>query len=116
MKAIYDVDYFIKKFEAIKKLGLTCLENGCALSACGVKDYHHLTKESKALIKLFVESFPKMRLISDDFSIVWLVNDGLSCSPFQQPTAKERILAALYDIKKMATTRNKRAHSLRDSR
>lgn len=107
MKAIYDVNYFIAKFEAIPddkwitgSLGIAGSGKHCALGHCGVEDSKE-TEEAHALGALF-GFFNPME--------VWKVND-LSIFPEDQripivalveniPTPKQRILAALYDIKK----------------
>lgn len=93
---MYDCDYFIKKFEAIpednwwvgdfRNMGNHC--QFCALGHCGMT-YHNSTKESDALDELFGDA------------VVPEINDGENPA-YQQPTPKQRILAALYDIKKLS--------------
>lgn len=101
METIYDVSYFIKKFQAIHDdLWLVGnLEDGygsrCAVGHC------QYGKEREALWALF----PDTEAQNDNYpetiaSIAPRINDGLD-SRYKQPTPKQRILAALYDIKKM---------------
>lgn len=100
----YDVNYFIKKFEAIpaKMWFVKWLvnDNGskrCALGHCcpnfNKKCFTNgdgQTEESRALVSLF-----KIYNLG-----VGTINDGY-CPQYEQPNPKKRILAALYDIKKM---------------
>lgn len=91
---VYDVDYFIAKFEAIPESQWCCwmLDNSngqrCALGHCGVKLAYELTPEAKRLEKLF-KPF-RMDVPS--------VNNSQS-KKFPQPTPRARILAALHEIK-----------------
>lgn len=102
METIYDVDYFIKKFEAIPEnkwliggyvarvfKGTTYIEKMCALGWCGARSNHsnsgNTTREAAALFRIFTVAIAP-------------INDGLNIN-YQQPTPKQRILAALYDIK-----------------
>jgi hypothetical protein len=99
----YTVDYFIKKFEAIpeKKWFVGDYHNSdksksCALGHCcftvdGLYDL--MSVERRSLEKLFYD----INVLVGD------VNDGseFAKGKFPQPTPKQRILAALYDIKKM---------------
>lgn len=96
----YDVNYFIKKFEAIpeEKMGEMILQRGCALNQCGMTNYGHTTKEAEALMDLFEDSFPHLASKDTRFAVVFRINDGQH--DYRQPTPKQRILAALYDIKK----------------
>jgi len=93
---LYDVNYFIKKFEAIpeEKWCRGYLtdpfdsEKHCALGHCGnICDKH--SREPAALNSLF----RKYELM------VTLVNDLNYIKLFKSPTPKGRILAALYYIK-----------------
>lgn len=92
----YDVDYFIAKFEAIPE-ELWCTEvltkgaQRCALGWCGAyypdeddddEENDGTTEESLALMSL-------IPMVGD-------INDGL-INRYQQPTPKQRILAALRD-------------------
>lgn len=92
---MYTVDYFIDKFEKIPEdkwiMGELYTENGyCAFGHCGSRGLTH-TDESNGLIKLFSENLYRCHVIP--------INDGKD-ELYQQPTPKQRILAALYDIKK----------------
>lgn len=89
----YDVDYFIAKFEAIpeEKWGIGKYENEsgqmCAYGHCGCLSGFNMTEEGNHLINL------------SEFSFV-SINDGKNNS-YQQTTPKQRVLAALYDLKKV---------------
>lgn len=89
----YDVDYFIKKFEAIPEerwcTGYYHKEDRtkfCALGHCGrfVSDADSI--ESLALRRVFHPA------------VVSIINDNGNIR-YSQATPKQRILAALYDIK-----------------
>jgi hypothetical protein len=91
----YDVDYFIKKFEAIPEENWTSgvfeRSDGsrCALGHCGRLDGCD-TPEANALDTL---------LSGDEYGgLTPWINDVLS-DLHPQPTPKQRILAALRDIK-----------------
>ena len=91
-KPTYNADYFIAKFEAIPEEKWTTLtyhegDKSCALGHCG-RTIGGCTQESRALGDLF----EKHGLWVPD------VNDGCD-SRYPQPTPKQRILAALRDIK-----------------
>ena len=108
----YTVDYFIKKFEAIPET-LWCVENiekdgrHCALGHCG--GWPHESKESTALAKVLVKYYeltsldlPKNHRDEIDYAeVVYNINDFDSMFSDLGATPKQRILAALYDIKKM---------------
>lgn len=105
----YNVDYFIKKFEAIPDfrwannptLTSPVPERTCALGHCGLTSYDH-NEESIALSNLLSLVVDK----ADSFERVWKLNDGglgPEDMPYTQPTPKARILAALLDIKAMST-------------
>lgn len=95
METIYTVDYFIKKFQKIPDKNWFIgdfwdrdnPQKMCALGHCG------FGRECKALHSLF----PRTDNIG---SFVSSINDGTD-KRYQQPTPKQRILAALYDIKAM---------------
>lgn len=88
----YDIDYFIKKFDAIPDSKWGCgafSSNGrrCALGHCGVGKSVRYTAESLVLSRLFlqIESNP-----AD-------INDGtMDCWRDLGHTPKKRILNALY--------------------
>jgi hypothetical protein len=113
---VYDVDYFIRKFEAIPEENIIdgfqgyVVGVGCAYGQCkshdGVQDGNQ-TPEGIALTKL-MQSLPNLTLVyyGEEFAIdpyngtPARINNG-EVEQYQQPTPKQRILAALYDIKKM---------------
>lgn len=86
----YDVDYFIEKFKAIPE-ELWCVgkfqieERCCALGHCEERK-RIITEESKSL-----------RIITKNLTS--FINDGVH-GKYRQSTPKQRILAALEDIKK----------------
>jgi hypothetical protein len=105
MKPVYNVNYFISKFEAIPEESWTiltlCDDQGrrCALGHCGVtKDPvtqdEIYTQESEALVDIFAVStnYPN--------SSVALINDGLCWMAPGEETPKKRILAALALVRK----------------
>jgi hypothetical protein len=116
----YNVDYFIKKFEAIPETKwittyLNLEDAYCALGHCGVTDndlngHSFPCGEPSALCSLLKNHInydsAKKRLGYDDYEelrplqIVYFINDNLH-PDYDQPTPKQRILAALYDIKKL---------------
>lgn len=93
----YDIDYFIKKFEAIpEELWIIrqykdAQGRACAFGHCGATAVHECTPEEHAL----------MLLTRSEMSIAE-VNDG-GDSRFRQPTPKQRILAALHHLKAQTT-------------
>jgi len=118
----YDVNYFIKKFEAIPEdlwlVGSLMNDKGqrCAQGHCGIQTNSFTSKiyignpEADSLIEMFgrlditIREGQKPKKASEygkkyNFNVTY-VNDG-DCDQYQQPTPKQRILAALYDIKKM---------------
>lgn len=105
---MYDCDYFIKKFDRISENRWCVFENKnkqgqcCAYGHCGT-DY---SSEGNGLRELDYKFTPLLNL-------TWIgggrykqstkladINNGLYAE-YQQPTPKQRILAALYDIKRM---------------
>lgn len=105
METIYDVDYFIKKFENIidelwTSGSLTFGNKHCSLGHCGVhfSVIDGMTQEAKALVNLF-DLLPKQDGFRSTLSPI-TINDGHH-NMYTQYTPKERILAALYDIKAM---------------
>lgn len=96
---MYDVDYFIRKFEATSEdqwmtYSYTNVQETrfCALGWCGARGNNRTspTLESNGLALLFSKYMLRVPEI----------NDGTH-PRYPQPTPKQRILAALYDIKKM---------------
>lgn len=113
--SVYNVNYFIKKFEAIPEElwiagHLHWEDKSCANGHCGMKNYSAPTEESMALREVFksLQVTPLSTSCyeheihgSKYYSLIALnINDG-HVKEYQQPTPKQRILAALYDIKKM---------------
>lgn len=106
LNTVYDVSYFISKFEAIPENQWTtggkgiCLDNErkCALGFCGtVNIYYPSNPESQALAKI-LGSGEKISSGEFDLAPVYTINDDLNGN-LTQPTPKQRILAALYDIR-----------------
>jgi len=108
---MYTVDYFINKFEAIPEkdwiVGIFMDHHGrcCAQGHCifnrGYYDPMEViiqratpTSEVYSLISLF--GFRKVGI--DEHIIIALINNG-DDPRYQQPTPKQRVLAALYDLK-----------------
>jgi len=97
----YNVDYFIKKFEAIAewrwtegvftKMILGFIPTHCAYGHCGHNGSISDNPEVIGLLKLDRQLDTTIRLTS--------VNDGHDYR-YQQATPKQRVLAALYDLKK----------------
>lgn len=97
---IYDVEYFINKFEAIPdhEIGAVRLSAHCALWHCGLKngEYVH-TDESKALTILFGGDINDK---SKGFPAVYTINDGgFAINERLGDTPKQRILNKLYQIR-----------------
>lgn len=95
---IYDVNYFIDKFQKISAslwiVGAFGQQDfHCALGHCGARCSSDVVPLSEAsilvgIMRKHLNSFPS------------IINDGLN-SNYPQHTPKQRILAALQDIKKM---------------
>ena len=105
METKYDVMHFIKKFEAIPEDKWICgtigqsSERTCAMGHCG--GYTVQSVESRTLSQIlrpFVES-KRPNVYFDNNQIVYYINDGLLDRLEENKTPKQRILAALYDIK-----------------
>ncbi len=101
MKTKFDVDYFIKKFEAIPENLFTTdtfRSDGqyCALGLCGMN--YTNSKWAKEPINRVPESILEARSLLEVLPLTTAINDGNN-SYYQQPTPKQRVLAALYDIK-----------------
>lgn len=109
----YTVDYFIDKFSKIPDSkfisGLQCDNKGnhCAYGWCATKFYYsssgngHETEEGQALTKLF--TIPELQYLD----LAGEIPEGMPARinngdhpKYQQPTPKQRILAALNDVKK----------------
>lgn len=122
MQTVYNTEYFIKKFSAIPEerwiIGLFNDDQGrsCANGHCGVVGKIHfdetpsktnrltLTLESIALQKVFsilkiALSFREDKVEGDEYSCKAAnINNG-NCKKYPQATPKQRILAALRDVK-----------------
>lgn len=107
MNPTYDVDYFIKKFEAISE-DMWCTHaqtnshgQHCAWGHCGITNeqigFRELDNHALKVIQLTRKSGFEWHLGNKAFANI---NNGAFLE-YQQPTPKQRILAALYDIKKM---------------
>lgn len=96
----YTVDYFIQKFSVIpEELGVGELQKGekkCAMGFCG--GYIERSVESYALALILKPLTQKRGSRINPNSYVWDINDGHNTN-YPQPTPKQRILAALRDIK-----------------
>lgn len=99
----YNVDYFIKKFEAIPEdqwttgerhgsNGTHCAHGWCDLNELSMPYLNTYSNEEKSLVKVFTPIMKGTGCAK--------INNGFHPN-YQQPTPKQRILAALYDIKKM---------------
>jgi hypothetical protein len=104
METIMDVNYFIKKFEAIPEnmiISFTVndyLGNHCAIGWLGSGN-SKTNIEVKQLAELLLTGTRFVK--PEDYDISWIIadiNNG-DHPDYQQPTPKQRILAALYDIK-----------------
>lgn len=111
----YDVNYFIKKFEAIPEK-LWCIKKFKKVSLFSIKSCaqgHCMTTEFADKFKREMVSYPSDVKLNPEWwglvtlfggvdnncnLIVAVVNNGVD-GRYQQPTPKQRILAALYDIR-----------------
>lgn len=107
---IYDVNYFIRKFEAMPE-SLWCAgsfnrdSQKCVYGHCGINGGVGVwdvaeARELFGLLKTLRVTSLTMKFCSEEYRIVAGINDG-DAKEYQQPTPKQRILAALYDIKKL---------------
>lgn len=114
----YNVDYFINKFEAIPESHFTThlFENQdgqkCVVAHCGVFHLHTVTPEGIALKQVF-DSLPitgkriGTLIVHQHLTFPYkasCINDGLT-KEYRQATPKQRVLAALHDIKAMEAIR-----------
>lgn len=116
---IYDVDYFIQKFEAIPEHSIITCNIGsrwgkCANGHCGVGVDYKGTNESAALEALLSQLSLHWTMNSKSLSAgmpikcrparysytAEVINDALT-QEYGQPTPKQRILASLRDVKKL---------------
>lgn len=108
---MYDVNFFIRKFEAIPESLWTIYnfindkDQCCANGHCGVRGItNSIPKEAVGLQNVFSvlsykENHDKRKY--PNYSVIAAnINNG-DDSRYPQPTPKQRILAALYDIKRM---------------
>lgn len=101
-ETIYDANWFINKFESFHedRWLVRCHSignNGCANGLC----QNYFNEAFDSLCTLFENNkhlFTKLH--SGNGTYQQMVNNG-GCQNYQQETAKQRILAALYDIKKI---------------
>lgn len=102
METKFTVDFFIKKFEAIpeEKWGVrqfSYKDKRCALGFCGA-----ISEGSSVTLTHFPEAHALYLLIKNALGeVVFHVNDGVN-TKYIQRSPKQRILAALYDIKKLS--------------
>lgn len=108
MEPTYDVDYFIKNFEAIPEdkwfignFNSPDNSKSCALGHCGIRG-----EKVNSLLSLFTANNLNVAIVNDGSisPFVFFDKEGLckaknSKKYFHLPTPKQRILAALYDIK-----------------
>lgn len=110
---MYTVDYFIQKFEAIPE-GQWCtgqMEDirglKCANGHCGLVASYQPNEEALALVEILrpLKRTNRASFPDDVLDVTACINDGLTAE-YPQPTPKQRILAALYDIKKIQSKDN----------
>jgi|ERR1700690_2341401 len=102
-QTVYDADYFISKFSAIPEnkyfvgeYAHPNIDSFCALGHCGE---HYGNKKFNCDSVKTAESSALRSLFAVHSINVALLNDGME-DKYKQPTPKQRILAALYDIKR----------------
>lgn len=121
----YDVTYFIRKFEAIpehlwttekfsEKKNIFSKRKCCAQGHC-LPTYilKHTEKYKQLVLNLpktqsdLAEVYALKKLFDDesDYKKIALINNGRD-EKYKQPTPKQRILAALYDIKAIQEGQN----------
>lgn len=122
----YNVDYFIKKSEAIPEdrwaVGhFVAGDASCAQGHCGVRidQWDNAAQERYFKnIDMFPEAASLIRLFQPNYYdtgvVVAKINNGAH-PDYRQPTPKQRILAALYEIKKPSTKRKRVAPDTRPS-
>lgn len=107
----YDVDYFLNKFQAIPEVRWTTGKfvrgnKRCAGGHCGMGKQPKQTEEYTHLERLFALLSVSSVTAEKMYCIVPHINDGQT-NEYQQPTPKQRIMAALYDIKKLQKQKKK---------
>lgn len=99
---MYDVTYFINKFEAIPSeyfitnhlVGYDNNYQHCALGHCGMESYDNPTDEALELVSLFGGSIDFIsNHLDTEFNKVYAIND------MGEGTPKKRILNYLYQIR-----------------
>lgn len=93
MKTKYDRDYFIAKFEAIPEELWSVKSYGTGGKHCAHGHCGQYSEESVALAMLWETD--EFESIPETISVA--INDGED-RRYQQPTPKQRILAALRDL------------------
>lgn len=106
----YDVSYFINKFQAIpeQKWGISSFIDAdtgarCAQGHCGMNTDNcwHVWGRSIATVQNSLKEAASLYYLFGDNGLdVGMVNNGY-LTEYSQPTPKQRILAALHDIKKL---------------
>jgi hypothetical protein len=103
----YDVAFFIEKFEKIPEYKWTVNEferdgKCCAQGHCGVDLFNcceiFMASSSKDLPESWKEGYYLLKVFEKAPLPVWEINNKKS-DVYPQPTPKQRVLAALYDIK-----------------
>lgn len=109
----YDVDYFIRKFEAIPEDMWLIRSLGhyggprCALGHCiGQESPFSFKKDSESVSLTIVFQDERIRYLLKNNRSIASINNGEHPN-YQQSTPKQRILAALYDIKAKLEENNK---------
>lgn len=100
METIYNVDYFIKKFEAIPERLFTIFKrhNGEKHCAHGWCDPARTSRFNTPEEIAFSELASQISLNGRPLQGFATINNGMNPN-YNQRTPKQRILAALYDIK-----------------
>ena len=101
----YDVEFFIKYFEAIQEYkwckNIIMNEKGqkCAIGHClykpNAKPVYYVIELKNSPLNIFGEDM--IKALIDILPSIAEINDGNSKN-YQQPTPKQRVLAALYDL------------------
>ncbi len=107
----FTVDYYIQKFSQIPEENWTKGDMGrgnihCAIGHCNVKD-GDISEKGDILIEEGQELAKLIYLVSpqdDLFTTVFYINDSRYKTNYKQETPKQRILAALHDVKELLET------------
>lgn len=94
---IYDVDYFINKFEAINSddWGTNNLDNHCTFYHCGARNGENWTNNKEVLGLINIVSDNR----DDGLGTILTINDNWVGNKIKGNTPKERILNYLYQIR-----------------